>query len=185
MDLSSVPKEWLLAALGVVGTTAAAQGARGWFVRFQRRRRIHAQLARAGDGERAAVRYLQDAGFTILGTQVAGAYTLEVDGEAVTVAVRADVLVERDGRRWVVEVKSGRFAPRVDHAATRRQLLEYRLAFDVDGVLLFDAEAMALRAVTFPDVGHAPRPGTWYVFVALALALAGVAGWAAHAFAPP
>ncbi len=180
MDLGSVPNEWLLAALGVVSTTAAAQGARGFLVRFRRRRRIHAQLARAGDGERAAVRYLQDAGFTILGTQVAGSYTLEVDGEPVAVLVRADVLVERDGRRWVVEVKSGRFAPRIDHAATRRQLLEYRLAFDVDGVLLFDAEATALRVITFPDVPQGPRPRTWLVLVALALALAAGAAWAAR-----
>ena len=33
----------------------------------------------------------------------------------------------------VAEVKTGRLAPRIDTPATRRQLLEYRLAFDVDG----------------------------------------------------
>jgi hypothetical protein len=52
--------------------------------------------------------------------------------------------------RYIAEVKTGRAAVRLDTAATRRQLLEYRVAFDVDGVLLVDAEAGEIRLVEFP-----------------------------------
>ena len=67
-----------------------------------------------------------------------GARRRRTDGRTL---LRADLLVTRNGRRYVAEVKTGRTAPRLDCAATRRQLLEYRIAFGVDGVLLVDAES--------------------------------------------
>jgi len=72
---------------------------------------------------------------------VPGQWTVHADGEPMEVSLRADLLVTRNGRRYVAEVKTGRAAPRLDCAATRRQLLEYRIAFGVDGVLLVDAES--------------------------------------------
>ena len=63
---------------------------------------------------------------------------------------RADYLVARNVERYVAEVKTGRLAPRIDTATTRRQLLEYRLAFDVDGVLLVDAESAKVHRIVFP-----------------------------------
>jgi hypothetical protein len=59
-------------------------------------------------------------------------------------------VVAGGGLRYVAEVKTGAFAPRLETAATRRQLLEYRIAFDVDGVLLVDADAERVRLVEFP-----------------------------------
>lgn len=158
MDLSAVPQGWLVLALGAVSTLALAQAASAWLSHFLRRRRIISRVTRAGDGEREAARYLQNTGFTIVGTQVAATYTLTVDDAPMPVDVRADLVVKKGARRFVVEVKTGKVAPRLDTPATRRQLLEYQLAFDVDGVLLFDAEASALRTITFPD--PSPRRGT-------------------------
>jgi hypothetical protein len=43
-------------------------------------------------------------------------------------------------------------APQPRHGATRRQLLEYRLAFDVDGILLVEPEHALIREVRFPTV---------------------------------
>jgi hypothetical protein len=80
------------------------------------------------------------AGYQILGRQVEGGWTVHADGEPLDVDLRADLIVSRKGRRYVAEVKTGRVAPSLDCAATRRQLLEYRVAFGVDGVLLVDAE---------------------------------------------
>jgi hypothetical protein len=82
-----------------------------------------------------------------------------VDGAIVPVDLRADYVVEHGGRRYVAEVKSGVFAPRLETAATRRQLLEYRIAFAVDGVLLVDAEEGRVRRVEFPLPLRAPRGG--------------------------
>ena len=168
----------MLALVGV-STLALGQAGSTWLSRFLRRRRILSRVARAGDGEREAARYLQNAGFTVLGAQVASTYTLLVDDAAMSIDVRADLVVTKDERRFVVEVKTGKVAPRLDTPATRRQLLEYQLAFDVDGVLLFDAEAEALRTVVFPGAGGDAK-GTsrgWLVLLvalvlgALALAL--------------
>lgn len=72
---------------------------------------------------------------------------LDVDGARSEHAVRADYLVSRDGKRFVAEVKTGAVAPSLDHAPTRRQILEYCAAFDVDGALLVDADAGSVRAI--------------------------------------
>jgi hypothetical protein len=45
-------------------------------------------------------------------------------------------------------------------AATRRQLLEYRLAFDVDGVLLVDVETGEVSEVEF-NLPTEIRPPPW------------------------
>ncbi len=165
-----------MVALFAVSSLAAAQAAGAWLARFARRRRILARVARAGEGEREAAIYLRDAGFTVQGAQVASTYTLLVDGEPMPIDVRADLVVAKGARRFVVEVKTGKVAPRLDTPATRRQLLEYQLAFDVDGVLLFDAEACALRTIAFPEppARSQRRTGGWIVPV-LAMLLAGLA----------
>ena len=66
------------------------------------------------------------------------------------IVVRADLLVSRGARRFVAEVKTGARAPRIETAATRRQLLEYAVAYDVDGVLLVDMEEHTISEVEFP-----------------------------------
>ncbi len=60
----------------------------------------------------------------------------------------ADFIVRRRGRLFAADSKTGR-AARATDAATRRQLLEYMLAFAVDGVLLVDPEAGRVVEVVF------------------------------------
>ncbi|WP_394848027.1 hypothetical protein LZC95_11250 [Pendulispora brunnea] len=133
---------FLLAGLLVHGVLRAA-GA--WF----RRLRARTRASRAMAGEADAAEWLSELGYEILGTQIAAKYVVWIDREPFTVGLRADYLVQKKGARFVAEVKTGKLAPRIDTAATRRQLLEYRVAFDVDGVLLVDAEARRVQAVTF------------------------------------
>jgi len=110
-------------------------------------RRLAGARVRGAEGERRARPLLEDLGFAIVGQQVSGRYELLVDGERVAFDLRADFVVTQGSRRYVAEVKTGAFAPRLETAATRRQLLEYGVAFDVDGVLLVDADACAIRLV--------------------------------------
>ncbi len=105
------------------------------------------------NAERSAERLLTRAGFRIEARQVKATWPLLVDGEPVQATLRADLLVRRGRRRFVAEVKSGRSGARPDNPDTRRQLLEYRLAFDVDGVLLVDMDARQVRQVEFPALG--------------------------------
>jgi len=69
--------------------------------------------------------------------------------------LRADYLVERGGELLVAEVKTGEEAPSLETAATRRQLLEYHVAFAVDGVLLVSPEQGTIQRVAFPRVSLA------------------------------
>jgi hypothetical protein len=125
----------------------------------------HARALRAVDGEVRAGELLERAGYAVLERQVPGSWTLRADGESVTFGLRADYLVTREGRRYIAEVKTGRLAPRLSHGPTRRQLLEYRAAFDVHGVVLVDADVETITQVELdvPGGGASPRAprGGW------------------------
>ena len=114
--------------------------------RRSRRRNAIAQAAEAG-----AEALLARHGYRVLDRQVRSTFELLVDGELVEVSCRADLLVERRGRTFIAECKSGRLAPDPTLPATRRQLLEYLLAFDTDGVLLVDMTAGVVHTVSWPS----------------------------------
>ncbi|MEZ4411086.1 MAG: hypothetical protein R3A52_32085 [Polyangiales bacterium] len=186
MRLSDVPIEWTLVALAAACVFALVQSIRLALARWAPRRRIAAARASGADGERRAEPLLQRSGYAVIGRQVATTYEVLVDGEPCAVALRADFVVEAEGRRFVAEVKTGRLAPKVESSATRRQLLEYRLAFDVDGVLLVDVDAGRVMAMEFPEVGATSRAsgGGWAAWLALGAVL-GAAATAAVSSARP
>lgn len=185
-DLTTVlgdPLTWY--ALGFALITAAAVGAlvAAWR-RFRRRRKTRERLKRARQAELRAAGLLRRLGYRVLGAQVLGELRYRCDGAACTAVLRADYLVRRHRRRYVVEVKSGACAPSLEHIPTRRQLLEYSIAFDADGVALLDMESESLRFVEFISGHRAMCSGprlSWLAFAALAaFALAiGVLGCAA------
>jgi hypothetical protein len=157
VDLASVPRETLAllagAALAGLLLQTLVLASRRWL----RRRRMSVRMQRALRGEERAAAWLEELGFAILGAQVEAIHEVRVDERAFGITLRADYLVERAGARYVVEVKTGALAPKIETSATRRQMLEYRIAFDVDGVLLVDAEAGRVHEVTFPSL-RAPEP---------------------------
>jgi hypothetical protein len=148
--MPSVSPELLRAALIfavlLVVVLVVRQALQAWL----RRRRVLNRLSNAQRGESRARGLLEARGYAVIGSQSCQSYTLFVDGTEVEVALRADYLVTRDGRRYVAEVKTGAYAPNIRTPATRRQLLEYRVAFDIDGVLLVDAEQQRVHVVRFP-----------------------------------
>lgn len=116
--------------------------------RQQRRRvRTHARLGRRAESE--GYRLLERRGFVLVERQAVTEVVVEVDGEAQTFTVRADALVERDGRRFVAEIKGGEENASLTSRATRRQLLEYAFAFGVDEVLLVDPGQGRVSRVRF------------------------------------
>lgn len=128
---------WAVAAWGW-RHTARTPGSRS-------RRRNRAAL----EGERAAEALLVAHGYHVVARQERALGFVHVDGEEHTFEVRADLVVTREGGRFVAEVKTGATAPDPLHPATRRQLLEYALVFDLDGVLLVDVGAGTVREVDF------------------------------------
>jgi hypothetical protein len=165
----------LLLGLAAVATTATViQTLRIWWRSFSLRHRLRRRAARAAAGETRATELLERRGYRVLERQVTQQGRILVDGRPTFFDLRADLLVARRGRRYVAEVKTGQVAPSVTHRATRRQLLEYRSAFDVDGALLVNAESGTVQEVEFPDGLSARRSAV--VQPILWLALGGVIG---------
>ncbi len=109
----------------------------------------------AARSEKAAAALLERHGFAVLDSQVAATWTVRIDDEPHDIEIRADHLVESAGRRYIAEVKTGAQAPNITNSATRRQLLEYRCAYEVDGILLVDMQSLEIRVVEFDLVGMA------------------------------
>jgi hypothetical protein len=173
--LADVSLEHLWAAVAVAAFLLLVSA---WWRSGAVRRRLRAQSLRAGRGEDRAEVLLDRAGWQVEGRQVSQRYDLEVDGKKVSVLVRADFIVRRDGRRYVAEVKTGKLAPRIETPSTRRQLLEYRVVFGVDGVLLVDAESERISFVEFPVLVHGRRSASvawWAVAASLIVAVVAVA----------
>ncbi len=138
----------LLVALAVTLTlmvVVLALTVRKWWRSYKARRRAR----RAVSGEREALTLLHEEGFTVEESQARRTFTVCCDGERHRIELRADFLVERGTQRFVADVKTGGLATRITTAATRRQLLEYLVAYDVSGVLLLDMERRRVRVVSF------------------------------------
>lgn len=130
----------LLLALGVLAVA--------WYrakTRIARHNRARQGVARRGEEEAEAL--LARAGYSVVDRQVTGRFVMRIDDCVHALHCRADLLVERHGEQFVAEVKTGRRAPDPTHPATRRQLMEYLIAFPVHGVLLVDMESGRLRRI--------------------------------------
>lgn len=151
-ELLSFAREHVAALILGLFLLLGLQSARLWWARSAAGFRVgrHRRLGEAG--EKRARELLRREGYRLCSEQQGGSYRLLVDGAETPIYLRSDYLVERKGRRFVAEVKSGVESVKVTSRATRRQLLEYLLAFDVDGVLLVDMHACRIREISFPQI---------------------------------
>lgn len=113
-------------------------------------KRARKRGARAVRGERRAEKLLESHGYEILERQLRTAWTIECDDGEHEFDLRADLLVQRDGREFIAEVKTGDAAPDLRNASTRRQLLEYAVAYNSPTILLVDVESRRIQEVYFP-----------------------------------
>lgn len=160
------PDVWAAIAALTLGAVAV-QSLRLWALRSAPRRRIENARRRGAAGELRAETLFERLGLTVLERQCRASYSIDVDGVAHTVTVRADFIVAAGDNRYVAEVKTGLVAPRIDTPATRRQLLEYSLVFGVDGVLLVEADEDRVHTIDFHSASTPPKtsPHTWSYFI--------------------
>lgn len=102
--------------------------------------------------ERQAESLLDRLGFVVQDRQVSATWPISVDGEVHDARLRADLVVTKGRRRYAAEVKSTSSVARPTEPSTRRQLLEYLLALDVDGVLLVDMARHRVLEIDFPEL---------------------------------
>lgn len=120
-----------------------------WYKSFSRKKKQQKRFKRGVKLEKKAAKFLNSKGFTVLGEQVEYKHTYYVNGEATTSNITIDYLVEKNEKVFVVEVKSGKSAISIKNRNTRRQLLEYAVAIECDGVYLLDMENKTLGLVEF------------------------------------
>ena len=170
-DLLLTSPWFIAAALALCLILGAWLGAR--LRRYWMRRRLARQWGRARRGEEQARGWLERNGFTILGEQVNQPSLLTVNGEESPFTVRADYLVERNGVRAVVEVKTGAVA-NPSSRATRRQILEYAWVYGVAEVYLFDADAQRLHCIGIPAMAGGAAHSRWLTWPAVVVFAAGL-----------
>ena len=121
-----------------------------WWRATHRQGRENALRGRiARDAETRAELLLEKLGYSIIDRQVQGSFSFFIDDERIETKCRADLLVAHAGQRYLAEVKSGSTGTDPTHPSTRRQRLEYYMAFDVDGILLVDMHREWVREVAF------------------------------------
>jgi hypothetical protein len=124
--------------------------------RALRRRRGLRRQRHGHAGEQRGAALLEAAGWRVLEAHPPAELAVEVDGEPFGQPLQADYLCEQDSRTLPAEVKTGQAAD-LGARATRRQLLEYAVAYRSGATLLVDADAGTVAEVRFPAAG---APGT-------------------------
>lgn len=157
---------WLLVLVSMAAGGLLYRGvAAAWRNWKMRRRFKRGQLA-----EKNAVRFLRRHGYRILAAQLEEPITVYVDGEPQKTTVRADFLVRKGWKTYVVEVKSGQQGT-VKLAGVRRQLLEYKLVYQPDGILLLDMEHHNLQQIRFAYTTRQHRMWLRYGVISVATGL--------------
>lgn len=119
------------------------------YVSYRLRLKLKRRFFHAKEGEVSAESLLKQKGYDLTVTQKSAKLSMWVNGEKYSYLVRPDAFAEKEGKRYIVEIKTGSLAIDPKKSATRRQLLEYYHGFDVDGLLLIDAEQHEVHDIYF------------------------------------
>lgn len=120
-----------------------------WITKFIFRSKLKKRFNRASVGESEAEDLLLDQGYTIEETQKSAKLSMWVNGEHFSYLVRPDAFATKENQLFLVEIKTGKVATNPKNTSTRRQLLEYFHGFDVDGILLVDADQKKIHQIHF------------------------------------
>ena len=123
----------------------------GWRIRIVWKNLLISLIRRRGRiGEKRAVRLLKKGGYSIIQSQVPLSGNIHIDNRASSFNVRVDYLVEREGQKYLAEVKTG-LAAQASNPATRRQLLEYATIGKTDKIVLVDSTLGTVKTIRFDN----------------------------------
>lgn len=101
------------------------------------------------NGELKAKKFMEQNGYKVLEYQPEISYEILIDDESHIFKLKPDYIVSKNGKIFVAEVKTGDYAPSVFSKDTRRQLLEYYIASNYDGVILVNMEERIIQNIDF------------------------------------
>ena len=121
----------------------------GWKIRLWWKNFLFTLLRRRGKkGEKASIKLLEKNGYRILEEQIKLDGYILVDDALSKFELRPDLLVEKDGIRYIAEIKTGEVA-NPSNRNTRRQLHEYSYYSGQDIILLVDPKKNSIKRVSF------------------------------------
>ena len=98
----------------------------GWIAlkmaKYFKGRSIKSRLNRGLQKEQEAAKWLKRNGYKTIDYQTSLSYSLKENGVEKKITVSPDFKVSKNGQEQIIEVKSGRVAPRIENRDTRRQL---------------------------------------------------------------
>lgn len=123
-----------------------------WLIKFflqQKKTRSLKKISeRAKLGESEAMKLLQQEGYHIIEEQARMPVKMMIGKERYESFIKADFIVEKNHKRYLAEVKTGKQAnPRLPNV--RRQLFEYQNLFETDGILFIDMNKYDIIEVSF------------------------------------
>ena len=98
--------------------------------------------------EQKAIKLLKKNGYKIESFQTTAKGKLLQDDKTLTFLIRADLIVSKDKKKFIAEVKSGKAAS-IEEINTRRQLLEYSKVFNNKNLILIDTEKNKIKKIEF------------------------------------
>lgn len=116
---------------------------------FIKKKKQRKRFQRGNMLEAKAKSFLEKKGYFISNEQAIFYHKYEVNGKSRSSKLIVDYIAEKNGEKYIVEVKSGKSAISLNDKNSRRQLLEYDFVIENDGVVLLDMESKTLQLVKF------------------------------------
>jgi len=114
-----------------------------------RAKRLRRRFSKSRQAEKEAEKILRKKGYAIIDAQKSKPLLITVGDKIHRYLVRIDYLVRKRGKVYVVEVKSGEKIPYITNRETRRQMLEYYLAYQPNGIILLNMKNKSISEVKF------------------------------------
>ena len=116
---------------------------------YKKTKAMRKRFSRGRKLEAEAKGFLESKGYNVIDYQYKTSHIFNVDGEIKESTIIVDYVIEKRGKTFLVEVKSGKEAIFAKQSNTRRQLLEYDYVIENDGLFLLDMENKNLKKVKF------------------------------------
>jgi len=114
-----------------------------------RAERLRKRFSKSRQAEKEAEKILRKNGYAIIDAQKSKPLFITIGNKIHRYLVRIDYLARKRGKVYVVEVKSGEKIPYITNRETRRQMLEYYLAYQPSGILLLNMKNRSISEVKF------------------------------------
>jgi len=124
--------------------------------------KLKKRFSRSRIAEKEAEKLLQKKGYTIVDIQKSKPILITIGDKIHRYLIRIDYLVRKRGKVYVVEVKSGEKNPYITNRETRRQMLEYYLAYQPNGIILLNMRNKSISEVKF-QFEKTSRQSAWII----------------------